>query len=79
MNCALLEGPLRAKKLKRVFVMFSKSPIDVEMAIRNTPSGAAMRCHGRSVQTTQPNASRRATPTNSAILHTSTSRISLLR
>jgi len=79
MNCALLEGPLRVETPQRAFVTSSKFPIDVEMAIRNTPNGAATRCHGRNVWTTQPNASRKAALTNSAIRHTSTSRILLLR
>lgn len=79
MNCAPLEGPLREKRLKKVFAMFSKSPTDVEMATRSTQSGAAMRCHGRSVWTTQPNANRRATLTNTATLRTLTWRTSLLK
>lgn len=79
MSCAPQEGPLREKRLTKAFAKSSKSPIDVEMATRSIPSGAAMRCHGRSVQATQPHASRRATPTNLAILHTLTLRILLSR
>jgi len=79
MSCAPQEGPPREKRPTEAFAMSSKSPIDVEMATRSIPSGAAMRCHGRSVRTTQPHASRRATPTNLAILHTLTLRILLSR
>jgi len=79
MSCAPQEALLREKRPMQVFAMFLKCPIGAEMATRNIPNGAAMRCHGRSVRTTQPRASRRATPTNLATPHTLTWRILLSR